>query len=149
MRTLEDLEKLHRENPYPEDMVMFNEFIETHHTQLILLREQARVNDYERLYEAVQNLFEEYFQYSHDRRLYDYPSLQVNGEYDDYLLHTLVEAATPLMNHYGELFYQSRIPLDNTGVHFSGGNYRWGDASSSCSRLIGDIKRIWGENHYE
>ncbi len=147
MKTLEDLEKLYADNPYPEDMVIFCDFVENHKTQLILLREQARVNGYKRLYGAVQQIFELYGTVVKDRGLYKYPSLKVHGEYDAYLLHTLVEAATPVMEHYGRLFKESRGVKFPDGS-FSSGNYRWGDACSFCSRLLGDIKCIWGEDHY-
>lgn len=145
---MEELIELKEQYPFPECMDMFLEFIETYHTQLILLREQARVNGYGRLYEAIQNIFQDYGDYTKDNSLRDYPSLNVNGKYDTYLLHSLVNAATPVMYHYGELWKKSKgIPIDNTGVNFTPGIPGWGDASSGCSRLIGDIKRILEEDY--
>ncbi|WP_406533405.1 hypothetical protein [Methanobrevibacter sp.] len=129
--------------PYPHDMKVFNEFIETYRNQLLLLRENARVNNNERLYEAVQHLFEDYFQITHKRDLFNHFPLEVSGEYDAYLLESVIKAAEKVRDYYSPMWEDSHgIPLDHTGLHYSAGIIRWGDACSSCNRLAEDLKSI-------
>ncbi|WP_407462835.1 hypothetical protein [Methanobrevibacter sp.] len=137
------IEELKRKYPeYPEDMKVFNDFIQINKTRLLLLREKARTNNDERLYEAVQHLFEDYFQYTHDKTLYDHFPLELgNGDYDPYLLSCVKEEAEKVRDHYAPMWKDSRgIPLYN-GRHHSAGVIRWGDAASGCNRLATDIKR--------
>lgn len=134
--------------PYPYDMKVFNEFVTTYRNPLILLREKARVNNHERLYEAVQHLFEDYFQYTHDKSLLKHVSLEVTSDYDEYLLSSVAEAAKEVRDYYAPMWKESHgIPLDHTGLHYSAGVIRWGDACSGCNRLADDLKNILeGEN---
>ena len=140
--TVKSLEELRRKYPeYPEDMKVFNDFIRKYKNQLLLLREKARINNDERLYEAVQHLFEDYFQYTHDKTLYNYHPLEVDGEYDNYLLQSVKVEAEKVRDHYAPMWKDSRgIPLYN-GRHHSAGVIRWGDAASGCNRLATDIMR--------
>lgn len=133
-----DLKELKEKYPYPNDMDVFTDFIQTYKTQLLLLREKARVNNNQRLFEAIQNLFEDYLQYSHDRTLYEYHNLEVNCDYDDYLLNNLMRAAKEVRDYYAPMWKESRsIPVDNG--RYSAGIIRWGDACSGCNRLATDI----------
>ncbi len=145
---ISSLEELRQKYPeYPEDMRVFNEFIETYRNQLLLLREKARITNNHRLYEAVQHLFEDYFQYTHDKTLYNHFNLEVTNDYDDYLCHSVIEAAEKVRDHYLPMWKDSRgIPLYN-GRHHSAGVIRWGNACSGCNRLADDLKNILeGEN---
>lgn len=128
---------------YPEDMRVFNNFIETYRNQLLLLRESARVNNHWRLYEAVQHLFEDYFQYTHNKDLFNHSSLEVTGEYDTYLLESVIKEAEKVRDHYSPMWKDSvGIPLDHTGLHYSAGVIRWSYACSGCNRLSEDLESI-------
>lgn len=141
---IETIEELRIKYPqFPEDMMVFTKFIRTYKNQLLLLREKARVTNNHRLYEAVQNLFEDYFQYTHDKALFNHFTLEVDGYYDDYLLSSMIGAAIKVRDHYAIMWNDSRnIPVDHNGLHYTAGNYRWGDACSGCNRLAEDLKTI-------
>lgn len=144
--SVQSIEELRMKYPsYPEDMRVFNKFINDNKNQLLLLREKARVNQNTRLYEAIQGLFEDYFQYTHDKTLYDHFRLEVDLEYDPYLLSSVREAAEQVRDHYAPMWKDSHgIPLDHTGMHHSAGVIRWGNATSGCNRLATDIEKIEG-----
>ena len=139
-------EELYEKYPkYPEDMKVFNEFVENYKNQLLLLREKARVNNHWRLHEAVQQIFESYFQYTHDKSLYNHFNLEVDGDYDDYLCNTVIKVAETVRDHYAPMWKDSvGIPLYN-GRHHSAGVIRWGSACSECNRLVDDLKSLEGE----
>ena len=141
---ISSLEELRQKYPpYPEDMKVFNDFIETYRNQLLLLREKARVNNHWRLYEAVQHLFEDYFQYTHDKSLFNHFTLEVDDTYDDYLCHSVMVAAENVRDHYAPMWKDSvGIPLHHNNLHYSAGIIRWGDASSGCNRLAEDLQSI-------
>lgn len=137
------LEELREKYPeYPRDMEVFNDFVENYKNQLLLLREKARVTNNHRLYEAVQHLFEDYFQYTHDKTLYNHFNLEVDDDYDDYLCHSVIRAAEKVRDYYTPMWKDSvGIPLYN-GRHHSAGVIRWGYACSGCNRLVDDLKSL-------